>query len=221
MEENYYREPAYGLEYNKINTYSEISLLTSGDANIKMQYRQTGLMFDELLGISETKPDLRKIWLAAQFENASFEIKKEEYSFEKNTPIPIAMANFEVNIRDLSARSKNRLYVTPSFISRAQFMWEDPGEIELKTAYQRHDSVRIEIPLGYVAEFLPENKTITSKFGNYSRSISRSGKYIYYTNNLVINKAEYPKETYPEFYNFINEVALIDHQMLILRTVNN
>ncbi len=95
------------------------------------------------------------------------------------------------------------------------------GEIELKTAYQRHDSVRIEIPLGYNAEFLPENKTITSKFGSYSRSISRNGKYIYYTNNLVINKAEYPKETYPEFYNFMNEVALIDHQMLILKSVTN
>jgi hypothetical protein len=215
------RTPVYGLEYNKVNTYSEISLLTSGDANIKMQYHQTGLMYDELFDISETKPDLRKLWLAAQFENAAFEIKKEEYSFEKNTPIPAATANFEIHIRDLSARSQNRLYVTPSFISRARFIWEDPGEIELKTAYQRHDSVRIEIPLGYNTEFLPENKTITSKFGSYSRSITRNGKYIYYTNNLVINKAEYPKETYPEFYNFMNEVALIDHQMLILKSVTN
>jgi len=213
--------PVYGLEYNKVNTYSEILLLTSGDADIKMQFHQTGLMYDELYGISETKADLRKVWLAKKFENAAFEIKKEEYSFEKKAPIPSAIASFEVHVRDLSAQSQNRLYVTPSFIDRASYIWDDPGEIDLKMAYQRHDSVRIEIPLGYNTEFLPENKTVTSKFGSYSRSISRNGKYIYYSNNLVINKAEYPKETYPEFYNFINEVALLDHQMLILKSVSN
>jgi hypothetical protein len=215
------RTPVYGLEFNKINTYSEILLLSSGDADIKMQYIQTGLEYNELYGISESKPDMRKIWLAGQFDNAAFEVKKEEYSFERNTTVPVATANYEVHMRDLSSRSNNRLFVTPSFIARADFIWDDQSEIELENSYQRHDSVRIEIPLGYVPEFLPENKTITSKFGSYSRSVSRSGKYIYYTNNLVINKAEYPKETYPEFYNFMNEVALIDHQMLILKTVTN
>jgi transglutaminase-like putative cysteine protease len=213
--------PVYGLEFNKINTYSEILLRSSGDADVKMKYRQTGLKYDDLYAISESKPDIRKTWLAAQFENAAFEIKKEEYSFEKNTSVPVALANFEIHIRDLSARSQNRLYVTPSFISRASFIWDDPSEIEIETAYQQNDSVRIEIPLGYNTEFLPENKSITSKFGSYSRSISRNGKYIYYSNNLVINKAEYPKETYPEFYNFINEIALIDHQVLILKSVTN
>jgi hypothetical protein len=211
--------PVYGSDYNKINTYSEILLLSTGDAEIKMQYRQTGLKYDDLYGISESKPDNRKAWLAQQFKNAAFEVKKEEYSFERNTAIPVAIANFEIHIRDLSARSQNRLYMAPSFISGASFIWEDPSEIELETAYQQHDSVRIEIPLGYKPEFLPENKVITSKFGSYSRSILRSGNYIYYTNNLVINKAEYPKETYPEFYNFINEIALLDHQMLILKSL--
>jgi hypothetical protein len=215
------RTPQYGLEHNRISTYSEILLLTSGDADIKMQYRQTGLKYDELYTISESKPDFRKTWLAAQFKNAAFEIKKEEYSFERNAATPVAKANYEVHMRDLSARSQNRLYVNPSFISGASFIWEDPSEIALETAYQQHDSVRIEIPLGYNVEFLPENKTITSKFGSYSRSISRSGRYIFYTNSFLINKAEYPKETYPEFYNFINEVALLDHQMLILKSVTN
>ena len=110
--------PSYGLEYNKINTYSEIMLLSSGDADIKMQYRNTGLKYDDLYFISESKPDVRKTWLAVQFENSAFEVKKEEYSFDRNTPVPVATANYEVHMRDLSARSQNRLYVTPSFISR-------------------------------------------------------------------------------------------------------
>ncbi len=46
------------------------------------------------MDISETKPDLRKIWLAAQFENAAFEIKKEEYSFEKNTTYSCSYGKF-------------------------------------------------------------------------------------------------------------------------------
>ncbi len=215
------RTPVYGLEYNKIGTYSEVSLLTSGDADIKIQYLQTGLMYDNLFAISESKPDIRKTWLAIQFENAAFEIKKEEYSFEKNAPVPAAMANFEVRMRDLSARSLNRLYVTPSIISRASYIWEDPSEIEFETSYQHHDSIRFEIPLGYETEFLPENKDITSKFGSYSRSVSYNGKYIYVSKNLIINKAEYPKETYPEFYNFMNEIAKTDHQMIILKSVYN
>jgi hypothetical protein len=113
------------------------------------------------------------------------------------------------------------LYVTPSFISGASYIWEDPSTIELETTFQHNDSVRIEIPLGYRPEFLPENKIITSKFGSYSRTIMRDGRYIYCTNNLVINKAVYPRETYTEFYNFMNEIALINHQMLILQSVTN
>jgi hypothetical protein len=215
------RTPVYGLDYNKVNTYSEVLLLTSGDAGIKMQYRQTGLMYDDLFAVSESKPDIRKAWLAGQLKNAAFEVKKEDYSFDRNTPVPAASASFEINVRDFSGTSQGRLYVKPAFVSRASFIWDDPSEIEIETAYQRHDSVRIEIPPGFNAEFIPENKAITSKFGNYSRSITRNGKYLYYTNYLTINKAEYPKEIYQEFYDFINEVALLDQQMIVLKSINN
>jgi hypothetical protein len=213
--------PVYGLDYNKVSTYSEISLLTSGDARIKMNYRQTGLLYDELFEVSESNPDIRKAWLAGQLKYAAFEVINEEYSFEKNTPVPVASANFEIAMRDLSGTSQGRLYMKPSYLSRASFIWDDPGEIEIGISYQRNDSVRIEIPLGYSAEFIPENKTVSSRFGSYSRSISRNGKYLYYTNYMTINKAEYPKEIYQEFHDFINEVARIDQEMVIIKSVNN
>ncbi len=211
--------PVYGLDYNKVSTYSEISLLTSGDARIKMHYRQTGLLYDELFAVTESKPDIRKNWLAGQVGSAAFEVKREEYSFDRNSPMPVASASFEIQMRDLSGTSQGRLYVTPSFISRASYIWDDPSEVEIATSYQRHDSVRIEIPLGYYAEFLPESKTLTSKFGSFSRSVSRNGKYLYYTLNLAVNKALYPKETYSEFYEFVNAVALIDQEMVILKSI--
>jgi hypothetical protein len=212
--------PSYGKQFNIINTYSEIAVYGSGDADIQMKLNQSGMSYDDLKPISELLPDNRKMWLANRIGFAAFDLNKEEYSVEKDAAIPMAHASFKFHLRDLCSKSNNRLFVSPSLLDDFPYILEDPSEIELSMSYRQHDSVRIEIPLGYTIEFLPDNSHVVSKFGSYSRSISHDGKYIYFSRKVEMNQSKYPSALYSEFLEFENEAATQDRQMLILRNSN-
>jgi len=211
------RTPSYGSSVNTTSTYAEIVLFDTGDADIKLKFDQSGLLYEEVFEMSENKPDERKRWLSNQFGYAAFDLKKEEYTFNSDAQIPSAIARFEIHLRDLAAKSRNMLFVLPSFISDLSYILEEPGEIELDLAFKQKDSVRIEIPSGYKIEYLPEGKQFISGFGSYQSSITTSSNYIYFTRRLSFNKAVYPREAYPEFYGFISDLATADKEMLILK----
>jgi hypothetical protein len=211
------RTPPYGQDVNIINTISDIKLSSSGDATIRLEFEEQGLMYEDIFRVSERKPDQRKLWLASQVGYAAFDLKKEEFSFDREADIPVAKALFEIRLRDLAARSSNMLFIAPSFLSGLSYIMEDPTEVELGLAFQQNDSVRIEVPAGYKVEFLPVDKQVISKFGNYKNYFSVNGGYIYFTRKLSFNKARYSRETYPEFYHFITDIARADKEMVVLK----
>lgn len=213
------RTPAYNKGDNVINSRSEITLMGSGDADVRIKLHQTGLFYERLNDMSESKEDERKDQMAGLLGYTAFNVKKEDYAFGK-TRVPYGIANFEIRIRDLSSKSSNRLFISPSLLSKTSYIWEDPTEIELSTSYQRNDTVKIEIPIGFKIEYLPDAFSVDSRFGKYATHISSDNKFIYFTRNLEINEAAYPKENYSEFYNFISDIATNDRKMIIIKSIN-
>jgi hypothetical protein len=213
------RTPSYGKNDNVINTLTEISIDGSGDADAKVRLHQTGLCYDVIKMMSDSKEDVRKNIIAKLLGYSTFILNKEEYSFGK-THVPFGNASFDVLVRNIAAKGEKRLFLSPSLLSKFSYTWEDPTEIELSTSYQQNDTVKITIPLGYKIEYLPGGHKMDSRFGSYSSQISSNEKYIYFIRTIEINKADYPKEMYGEFYNFINEIATNDQQMLILKSIN-
>ena len=214
------RTPSYDSSVNMAQTYSEILLQPSGDADIKLEMRKHGLLCDEIMKISESKSSDRKSWLADKIGLSGFELKKEEYEFNRQAEIPAALASFELHIRDLAAKSSQLLFITPSFVSDLFYIYDDPDEVELPTAYQQDDSVRIEIPSGLSIEHLPEGKQIRTRFGSFGSEISTDGKFIYFRRKLSFNKGNYPRESYPEFYQFITDITTADKEMVVLKHTN-
>jgi len=215
-----FRTPSYGSFINIALTYSDIVLQGSGDAEIKLEMKKSGLLHDELYRISESKSDERRSWLADQIGSTAFDLEEEDYDFSRQTEIPTAFARFELRVRDLAAQSNRMLFVMPLFVSGLSYIWDNPSEVELDRAYQQNDSVRIEVPPGFSIEYLPERKQINTRFGNYSSDISAGGKYIFFSRRLNFDKGHYPRETYPEFYQFITDIASADKEMVVLRSEN-
>lgn len=210
------RTPAYGLNDNIVNTRSEILLYGSGDADVKIRLHHSGLRYEAIKSLSEAMEDERKAIVAGLLNNAAIALNKERYTFGKTT-VPFGIADLDVHLRDLSAKGGNRLFICPSLLARFSFVWNDPTEIELAQSYQRNDTVRLEIPLGYKVDFLPGNFQLNSSFGRYTSHISHDNKFVYFTRNLEILAGKYPKDYYPEFHRFITDIALNDNKMLILK----
>jgi hypothetical protein len=213
------RTPSYGSAVNIARTFADIVLLESGDAEIKLEIEKSGLLYNEIFNLSAKNPDERKKWLANQLGYSAFDVKREEYAYNRNEHIPSARASYELRFRDLAARSSKMLFVAPTFISGLTYMVNEPGEIELDMAFQQKDSVRIEIPSGYLPDYLPEEKQITTRFGSYSRHLTTSGNYVYFTRRLSFNKAIYPRAAYPDFYHFISDMATLDKEVLVLKSI--
>jgi transglutaminase-like putative cysteine protease len=214
------RTPSYGKNENRINTSSEITLNGSGDADVKIKLYRSGILYEGLKAVSEEKDDKRKDFVASLLDYATFNLRKEEYNFIK-ARVPIGLAKYEVHIRDLASKGGDRLFICPSLLLKFRYTWKDPTEIELSRSYQQNDTVRITKPLGYKTEYLPGDIQVETRFGKYTSHISDDDRYIYFTRNLEMNKAVYPIENYPEFYEFINQIAANDHQMIILKYAKN
>jgi hypothetical protein len=212
------RTPSYGSDVNLAVTRADIVLSASGDANIRLTIEKTGLLFNEIYRLSESKPDERQLWLSDQIGFSAFDLNAEEYEFNPKNQIPHASASFEIQLRDFAATSSSRLFVSPSFLSGLSFVTNEPFDIELDKAYQQLDSVKIEIPSDYQIEFLPETRQINTRFGSYSSRIMADKGYITFTRRITFNKASYPVETYPEFYRFITEMASADKEVVVLKS---
>jgi hypothetical protein len=211
------KTPVYGRNFNTDKSFTDIQLFGSGDAKISVEFENKGLRYEVLEAVSESKEDYRKSWLAKQFGFTSFEIENETYSFDKSGAVPIGKANFKILLRDLASKTSDRLYVAPCFLSSTPMVWNDTSEIEIELDYETFDSVRIEIPIGYKVEYMPEMKTINSRFGNYFSSISADNKYIYFRRRFTFNKALYPKEKFPEFFDFVTRISEAEDQMVVLK----
>jgi transglutaminase-like putative cysteine protease len=211
------RTPDYGKNVNAIGTISKIKLYGSGDADIQIDLKKTGLLYEELEDIAEGKADERKQWLADQLGNAGFELLNEDFSYAKKTLVPECHASFKIRLHDLAAKSADRIFLDPVLLNRNSYLPEDPTDLEINKSYTQNDTVRIEIPIGYQLEFLPAYGKLTSKFGSYACHIRADNKYIYFVRSLEINEASSPREAYGEFYSFLNDIAENDEKMIVLK----
>jgi hypothetical protein len=212
------RTPSYGSDVNLAVTRADIVLSATGDAFIRLKIEKTGLLFNEIYQLSESKPDERQLWLSDQIGFSAFSLNAEEYEFNRTDHIPHASASFEIQLRDFAATSRSRLFVSLSFFSGLSFVTNEPFDIELDKAYQQLDSVKIEIPADYQIEFLPQTRQINTRFGSYNSRIMPENGYIYFTRRITFNKASYPAEVYPDFYRFISEIASADKEVVVLKS---
>ena len=208
--------PVYGLNDNLISTHSSIKLEATGDATANIRMKQSGLAYDELFAVSQSKTDDRLDWLAAQLGPATFNLERDTFYFP-NTDLPEGTAEFDISIRDLSARSSDRLFFAPGLIAVMQYLTDEPVQFELDQSVHETDSVRVEIPYGYTIEFIPEYQSDNTLFGKYDYSITSDGRIINFTRNIEFYKGLYDKKDYAAFNDFVNDMAKLDRKMVVLK----
>lgn len=210
------RTPAYTREVNRIETRGEVALHQTGDATVQLKIRYSGIPYEELNRISESRPDLRKSWLAGKLNRAAFDLVQENYEPDRNGEIPCTAADYNLHIRNFANTSRNMLFVRPSLSSKQTFPPWQPDEIVLPMACRQTDTVILTIPAGYVVTFLPGNKEILTRFGSYTRRFMPCEKGICLVRDQILEKGVYPREIYAEYFRFLSEIALADQEMIVL-----
>lgn len=212
------RTPKYGIEYNQAQSFANIELAGSGDVEVNLTMNRSGLLYDELYAISESKTSERKEWLSDQIGSKGVEVTHDSYGMDNKGNTPQISAAFSFKTRNYASKSSDRLFVSPALVSGISYIQEDPSEISIDVGLRHSDSSRIEIPIGYQVEFVPGNVTFATKFGCYARTLRQDNRYVYYSRRIEIMQADYPMEDYREFYDFVSDMAKNDQDMVVLRS---
>src|SRR5690606_11112829 len=116
--------------------------------------------------------------------------------------ITSAVLTAEVVMDRFATVSRKRMFITPNLMNRSISI---PEKVEnRKTAIVKDlpfidiDTVRYRLPEDIYPEFIPENVTISSPFGEYNARFYLDQGRLVYVRNLRMNKGTFPASSYPD-----------------------
>ena len=81
------------------------------------------------------------------------------------------------------------------------------------------DEIKITLPSTLQVMYIPENKVITSKYGEYSVEISKIDEHHYvYKRTIRSDEGKYPKEEYDLYRTFKKNIRKYDNSKIVLKS---
>ncbi|WP_303919594.1 DUF3857 domain-containing protein [Draconibacterium sediminis] len=77
------------------------------------------------------------------------------------------------------------------------------------------DELNYKIPAGYIANNIPEHKSIESKYGSFSIQTEQVDDHFKIRKTFLLNSGKYPISEYQAFYSFINEIVEFENKFYI------
>ncbi|GAA4442164.1 hypothetical protein GCM10023188_41560 [Pontibacter saemangeumensis] len=189
----------------------------SGTASITTHYK--GLQQESRSGvIHHLQPEEQRKWLYKQVQVPSFEISK--YAFEQQkSRVPVVKEQLELSLRQCATISGKRMFINPNLMNKWTSVPNQRDkrltEVVRDMAFLDVDTVEFDLPAGYAVEFLPQDITHTSAFGEYNATVKVDGQRVIYRRSLQMGKGRYSPESYTKLVEFLNNVIKSDAQQVV------
>lgn len=186
--------------------------------NAEIETFSSGLYFEYSQGAYEQKSQegIKKS-LNKRLDILSFDVESASFSMNKSEK-PSSKLEYKLLIKNFGVENSKRLFFSPS-ITKEDFLPNDPFSIRVSESTIESDSITYVIPYGYQTEYLPPNEEFTTKFGIYKFHLISEGNRIVFIRSFAFNNADYPREDFKEFHEFINSVAAKDRERVVLRKI--
>lgn len=139
---------------------------------------------------------------------------REEVSFDEEMTFEASnYSTISGDVMLIPINAFNRISSTPSRVRNRKLPFE------LKSGFTDIDEVEIKLPPTLDLVYIPESKTITSKYGSYSIEVSKIDEHTYlYKRNLQIKAGNYPKEDYDLYRTFRKNIRKIDNSKIVVKS---
>lgn len=157
-------------------------------------------------------------WIKNQFTVP--EILINDYEF-KNNNTGEAIFTLNVKLPRYANISGKRIFFNPNLMERKYYVPDDNEErvtpIRFSYPYLDIDSIKYLIPSTFEVESLPQNKNLTTSFGNFKIEIKNvNDSVIVYTRILEISDYSIPPEKYNEYRDFYAQITDTDKKKIVL-----
>ena len=213
------RTPKYGLKQNTLVRHINATINEEGTLETHLISRYNGLLQDEIYQIIHyLSKDKVKEYLREELDFATYEVNKFDYK-ENKSSVPEIVESLDITVSNYASITGKRLFVTPDIMTRSSLKFKADEErkcdIYFRFEYNHVDSVEIEIPTGYDLEAMPQDMTLSSKFGKYSSVIKLKDNKIYYYRNMEYYSGRFPAKDYPELVKFYDAAYKADRAKIV------
>jgi hypothetical protein len=84
-----------------------------------------------------------------------------------------------------------------------------------RVGYTDIDIIEYHLPEGIYPEFLPAPVKLKSRFGEYEVTYALTNGNLIYTRKLIMNKGEFPADTYNELIEFYKNLSKADNTKIV------
>ncbi len=214
------RTPVYGLKENQQQRKIKATLDNAGTLTVNAVTRYSGLQHDDIHGlINNLSKDKVKEHLQEQLDFATYDIRNFEYK-EERTLLPAINETLDITASNYATITGKRLFIVPNVMTKSigKPAPDDERKYDLifNIDYKDVDSVEITVPEGYTAELIPQDVSVTTKFGKYNCSVKLSGNKLFYYRSIERYAGRYPAKEYNELVKFYETTNKADRNRVVL-----
>ncbi|MFA9392465.1 MAG: DUF3857 domain-containing protein [Prolixibacteraceae bacterium] len=198
--------------------FVSITFDEDGKVSFKKKTKYTGSMFDDYCSLEQlSDKELREYELKSTTVN-DMKINSMSVSSNPDEASLIVINDFVSN--NFMMKSGNRLFLELNPFTQvtkiAGQKAERRNKVYIKNDLIYYDQIVFALPLGYDVEHCPENKSFSTKFGDFEMSIELNGNSLLFNRTFRITEGEYEKSNYTDYIEFVNKVAENEDCKLIL-----
>lgn len=219
---NVVHTPIYSSDKNRQIHKGTITLDAAGNGMGKMDNSYQGIFYSDLLAlfIGDTKDKEKQLYNRIDIPN--FELINYNHEQTRDR-IPSVQESLEVKLDNYATPIGNRLIIPLNLISKTKPLPFDRDErisdIFIRRGFIEIDTITYLLPGGITIESIPDNKQLISDFGDYRYEVSTNDNSIQYVRYMHLEKGTFNKTRYQDFYNFIEQISVMDELKAVL--INN
>jgi Domain of Unknown Function with PDB structure (DUF3857) len=212
--------PKYGMKENIQNRHITASLDEEATLHVKAFTSYGGLqqdLYHDLInGLSKDK---LKEFLHEYLDFATYDINNFDYK-ETSSSMPVVEELLDIAVSNYATITGKRLFIIPNVMTRTlrklTAYEERKYDLEFGFEYKDVDSVEINLPAGYTPESMPQDVSVSSKFGKYNCSVKFSGNKLFYYRNIERYSGRFPAGDYAELVKFYETICKTDRNKVVL-----
>ncbi len=214
------RTPKYGMKENLQTRNITATLDEDATLKVKAFSRYGGVQQDRYHAlINNLSKDKVKEHLHEELDFATYEISSFDYK-ETRSSLPVVEERLDIVVSNYSTITGKRLFIMPNIMTRTHRKLsadeERKYDLELGFEYKDVDTVEINLPAGFTAESMPQDVSVSNKFGKYSCSVRLLGNQLFYCRSMEYNGGRFPAKDYLELVKFYATIYKADRNKVVL-----
>ncbi len=211
--------PSYTSLNNQQIRKAEVTLANDNHGKAVITSEYNGIFYSDLLPVLLGDDHHKKKIMYNRIDIPSFDLIKYEHK-EIRKQVPCIEETLEIQLNNYSSLMGSYVLLPLNLLTKINPLPRNKDErisdIYVEREYLKIDTIKYIIPSNHSVKDLPDNNTIKSDFGEYKYKVNHSGSDIYYIRFLKMNKGIYDKKRYQEFYDFFEQISMLDNAKAIL-----